>query len=552
MKKLLLPLLLLAGCAPSLRTYEVGELEEERVQKAMKAIAAGIESRDAALCVSCFVPDYSDPAFDPWKATVSVAPDGVVLTTYAPAGPDGLRAMNLEGMQKTWAEYIAGWKVVSRALAKIRRVTVDETGLAATGRFYLDVYGLSAGGEAREDCIHLETSLVKKADRWWITGLRYDLPFYGTMGARAQFRNVSVEANAAWPHEPHPEARGYLPIPEQTADCGLACGDYDGDGLYDVYLCNGRSNRLLRNKGDGTFEDVTEKAGVADIQGESRGALLADFDNDGHPDLYVSNNRTPCSLFHNNGDGTFTNVTQGSGIEFVGFSTSCTAADYDKDGLLDIYHCNYGNFYEEFPLPPVETGEPNLLFHNLGGMKFEEVGEKAGVDDRGWTLAAAWGDPNNDGWPDILVANDFGDKRIFLNDGEGGFEEASEDTGIIDRNFGMSAAFGDVDNDGDFDIYFSNMYSNTNWIFQRNELLPVPWFLGWLRKDILSTLDEMTRGNTFFINNGDGTFTNATLDTGTVYGQWAWGSEFLDYDADGDLDIYCVNGFISGTDSEDL
>ncbi|NUN49534.1 MAG: VCBS repeat-containing protein [Candidatus Brocadiae bacterium] len=541
---------LLSACRPSYQNYEVGELPEERIAKAVKPIAAGLEAMDPALCVSRVTPGFRVEDFDDGAWTEIESGDGTVVFVRG-EGPNR-RPLDRDALQQVFAEYLSGWRVVSRALAKIRDVQFDDDQVRARAHFYLDVYGLSADGGVREDGLNLALDLEFQGDVGWITSLRFESPCVGTRSRRAQFRNVSREVNGAWPQEKHPDAKGYLPIPEQTADCGLACGDYDGDGLYDVYLLNGRRNTLLRNRGDGTFEDVTDRAGVGNIEGESRGAILADFDNDGHVDLYVSNIRTPCRLYRNNGDGTFTDVTEGSGLGHVGFSTSCAAADYDRDGKLDLYQCIYGNFYEEFPLPPAESALPDRLYRNLGGMKFQEVSEDAGIVQKGWALACTWGDFDGDMWPEILVANDFGEKRLFRNRQDGTFEDISEEIGLLDRNFGMSAAFGDVDNDGDFDMYFSNMYSNTNWIFQRKELLPMPWFLRPLQKKILGTLDEMTKGNAFFLNNGDGTVTNVTRAWGLEYGQWAWGSEFLDYDADGDLDIYCLNGFISGPDAEDL
>jgi hypothetical protein len=557
MKRNLVPFVLavaFAGCNGQSRykNYEVGELEEERVQKAVKGIASGLESGDPEKCISTFAPDFHE-YFDEGRMVTFSTPDGMTLSHWEPGGCDTTHEVDRAGMKKWFADYLATWVVVERALAKIRRVDIDpDDATLATGRFFLDVYGISSGGEAREDFIYLELRFRKSETDWQIETIELDKPYASSHCGKAQFRNVSREANASWPHERHPDAKGYLPIPEQTADCGLACGDYDNDGWYDVYLLNGRGKKLLRNKGDGTFEDVSEKSGVAEPTTEARSAIFADFDNDGDADLYVANLHTPNKMYRNNGDGTFTDVSKGSGCDFSGWSTSCTAADYDRDGLIDIYQCCYGDFYNQFPLPPAEDGQPNLLFHNLGGLKFEEVGEAAGVNETGWTLSATWGDPNNDGWPDVLSANDFGDKRLFLNRKDGTFEEVGEKSGCRDRNFGMSASFGDIDNDGDFDIYYSNMFSNTNWIFQRRELLPMPWFLKWMQNIILGTLDDMTKGNTLCINNGDGTYTATSLEAGIDYGQWAWGSEFLDYDADGDLDIYCVNGFISGTDSEDL
>ncbi|MCE9583066.1 MAG: VCBS repeat-containing protein [Planctomycetes bacterium] len=544
---------LLSACSGEARlgNYEVGELEEERVQKAVKAIAAGLELGDAARCVSAVAPDFRQ-AFDAGQTMTLSSADGMTVSRWSPgnaAAPEIDRA----GLQKWFAEYLATWQVVERGLAKIRSVKFDEENPdSCVGFFFLDVYGISAGGEAREDFVNLELGFRREAELWLITAIKLGKTNYSTHCAKAQFRNVSREANMVWPHEEHPGARGYLPIPEETADCGLGCGDYDGDGWYDVFLCNGKHAHLLRNKHDGTFEDVTEKAGLWGCEGESRAALFADLDNDGDQDLYVAFNEAPCLLYRNNGDGTFTDVTKGSGIEFSGWCTSVVAADYDRDGLVDFYQCCYGNFYEKFPLPPTNDGQPNRLLHNKGGLKFEEVGDDADVDDTGWTLGAAWTDVNNDGWPDLLVANDFGDHRMYVNQKDGTFDEVAEDAGAMDRNFGMSACAGDLDGDGDMDIYYSNMFSNTNWIFNRPELLPVPWFLGWLRTHILGTLDDMTKGNTLLINKGDGTFESITREAGVDYGQWAWGGEMIDYDADGDLDIYCLNGFISGTDSEDL
>ncbi|MBI2921542.1 MAG: VCBS repeat-containing protein [Planctomycetes bacterium] len=540
---------LLPGCAPPHTDYEVGELEEERVLRAVKGIAGGIEMRDAALAVATFAPDYADPAFDRGLMMRVAAADGVVVADWSTgneAPADGVV------MREWFAGYVAEWKVVSRAQAKVRRIDVSEDGLYADGLFFFDVYGVSAASEAREDHMYAHLKIEKRSGAWKVTRFRI-VSLRCMFAKKAQFRSVAREAGAEVVHTHIEGWKGALAMPEVGADSGLACGDFDGDGFYDLYLCNGGPKTLLRNRGDGTFEDVTARAGLAEAGDEGRGAAFGDFDNDGDPDLFVSNTTgTPSRLWRNDGDGTFTDVTGASGIDFKGFGTSVSLADVDRDGLLDIYQCQYGDYTSEYPVPPAQkhTGT-NLLWRNLGGLKFEEVAADYGLDDRGWSLAATWGDVNDDGWPDLVLGNDFGDKKLYMSDGEGGFDEVAEDIGIYDRGFGMSAALGDTDNDGDFDVFFSNMYSNTNWIFTQHELLPVPWFLGWLRTMILGDLREMTMGNAFFVNDR-GTFRNGTARAGVGYGQWAWSSEFLDFDADGDLDLYCVNGFYSGVDAEDL
>jgi hypothetical protein len=540
------------GCRPSYHSYEVGELEEERVAKAVKAIAAGIEGVNPDQCVSTLAPGYRDAEFDPGRMETRTSPDGVTVAYWRPNAPEGfLLEMDAARLRDWFAKYIAQWSVPSRALAKIREIQFNEEENSAEAVFFIDVYGLTAAGEGREDLLWVRLKLEEEGNAWFIHRFRIE-SWTCTFAAKAQFRDVSREVNGSWPHDDHPTALGFRPIPEQTADCGLACGDYDQDGDDDVYLCNGKRDTLLRNRGDGTFEDVTEAAGLGRESEETRHALIADFDNDGWPDLYVANNRMPCRLWKNNGDGTFRDVTETSGVDYVGFCTTASAIDFDRDGLLDIFQSLYGNFYTEFPLPPVYTGEPDRLYRNLGNMRFEEVGEKVGVGDRGWTLGATWGDSNNDGWPDLLLANDFGDKVLYINDHGVDFEDIAEDAGMQDRGFGMSASFGDIDNDGDLDAHFSNMYSNTNWIFTRPELLPMPRILSFIRNMVLRTLEEMTRGNSLFVNEGDGRWRNVTKDAGIEYGQWAWSSEFFDYDVDGDVDIFCLNGFISGTDAEDL
>ncbi|MGH7319257.1 MAG: FG-GAP repeat domain-containing protein [Candidatus Rokuibacteriota bacterium] len=328
---------------------------------------------------------------------------------------------------------------------------------------------------------------------------------------------------------------------------GIAVGDYDGDGWPDLYVSRTGPNLLLRNKGDGTFEDVTARAGVGD-PGNSQAALFADFDNDGHLDLLVVNawyslipgehSKRGHTLYRNNGDGTFTRMPLELGP--IGPASGASAADFDGDGLLDIYV----TYYQDEELHPyhhyieARDGFGNRLYRNLGQFRFEDVTERAGVGGNGWSYASAWADFDEDGKIDLYVANDFGDSYLFRNRGHGTFEEVAAKAGVANPANGMSADWGDYDNDGRLDLYVANMYSKTG-----NQFLAVdPRLTEEVRRKLLFSV----QGNALYRNRGDGTFEETGRRLGANLAGWAWGSNFFDYDNDGWLDLHVANGFWAG------
>jgi len=216
---------------------------------------------------------------------------------------------------------------------------------------------------------------------------------------------------------------------------GIAVGDFDGDGWDDLYICQpgGLPNRLYRNRGDGTFEDVTDKAGVGVLDGTSS-AIFADLNNNGHQDLIVVRTSGPL-LFANRGDGTF--HLKPDAFHFArepqGSFTGVAVADYDRDGLLDVYFCLY-SFYQglseyQFPSPyyDAQNGPPNFLLKNRGNHSFEDVTVSSGMDksNNRYSFACIWNDYNNDGWLDLYVVNDFGRKVLYKNNGDGTFADVS-------------------------------------------------------------------------------------------------------------------------------
>ena len=340
---------------------------------------------------------------------------------------------------------------------------------------------------------------------------------------------------------------------------GIAVGDYDGDGLEDLYVCqpSGLPNRLYHNNGDGTFSDATARAGL-DVLDDTRMALFADFDNDGDQDLLLVTAAQPL-LFRNDGQGRFTlDAQSGLGIPPGSASslTGAAAADYDRDGWLDVYVCAYdfwqpGRSYNApTPYYDARNGPPNFLFRNDGHGRFTDATRRAGLmqNNHGFSFAAAWGDYDGDGYPDLYVANDFGRNNLYRNNRDGTFGDVAARAGVEDIGAGMSAAWGDYDNDGRIDLYVGNMWSSAGLRVTRNRqfagVAPGP--------ALRARFERHARGNSLYRNKGDGTFADVTAAAGTALGRWAWSSDFVDLDNDGNLDLLVQNGYITGPDTHDL
>ena len=347
----------------------------------------------------------------------------------------------------------------------------------------------------------------------------------------------------------------------ETPGSGVALLDYDRDGWLDIYLVNGSTFEALKgqeaapramlfhNNHDGTFTDVTDKAGVANERW-GFGVAVGDYDNDGWPDIYVSNfgkNR----LYHNNHDGTFTDVAEKAGVTLGGWSTGATWGDYDHDGYLDLFVPGYVKFDPENPpiagkgnIPPGFCqfrginvmcgprglpGEGDHLFHNNGNGTFTDVSVKAGVSDpRGYYgLASVFVDVDDDGWVDLLVANDSVPKYLYRNKHDGAFEDISYISGFALNDEGreqaaMGIAVGDYNRDGKVDFHITNFSDDYN---------------------------------TLYRNDGDASFTDVSFAAGIANVTTpflGWGTGFLDYDNDGLLDVFAANGHVyPGVDKQD-
>lgn len=350
-----------------------------------------------------------------------------------------------------------------------------------------------------------------------------------------RFQEISQKANVAVQHHKvllDPKLQNIMPW-MCSVGAAVSAADYNNDGLVDVFVSSSGRNtpcHLFRNNGDGTFTDVAAQAGIADLnqEGGVMDAVWGDFDNDGWPDLYIVKWSAPNRLFHNNHDGTFTDVTASSGTGYRGNGNAAIWFDYNGDGLLDLYVGNY--FRPEDDLWHLHTtmimhddfeharnGGPNVLYRNNGDGTFTNVAPELGVDDTGWTLDVGAGDLFNTGHLDIYVANDFGQDVIFKNNGDGTFTNVTAHALPIDTRKGMNVDIADLDGDGYPDIYVSNITE--------------PGYL--------------VEGNYLWHNNRDGTFTDYAPRLGVSQGGWGWGAKFVDLDNDGELEIMALNGFVS-------
>lgn len=331
-------------------------------------------------------------------------------------------------------------------------------------------------------------------------------------------------------------------IMPEIASMGAAVSvvDFDRDGLDDLYLTDsgeGSRNRLYRNLGGGRFEDMASQVGLADVNasgtGVSMGSIWGDYDNDGYEDLFLYKWGRP-ELFHNDGGRKFTPVTDTSGLPTWANVNSAVWLDYDRDGLLDLF---VGGYYrEDLNLWDLKTtrimpesfeyaqnGGRKYLFHNMGGGKFEDVTTRVGLNSRRWALAAAAADLRGTGYPDLVIANDYGVTEFWANDGGKQFREIGKQVGVGERpKSGMNVAFGDIDNSGRFAIYVSNI-SEEGVLIQGNNL--------WVPRPGTS---------------GDGIkYENWASTRGVELGGWSFGAQFGDLNNDGYQDLFLTNGYVS-------
>lgn len=372
----------------------------------------------------------------------------------------------------------------------------------------------------------LEIYLSLKTRYWW-----------AKQPVKGYFRSVYRKLRGRPPLPPM--TMTYSPTVDKFTD-GASVEDYDGDGYPDMFL-GGMGGGLYRNLGGMRFESVTVKAGLGGIlHRHPRGGFFGDFDNDGLPDLYVSLSMGPSSLFRNRGDGTFEDVTERSGIR-TKVQNMALWLDYDRDGFLDLYILNRADLLGG-AIPTIgdaTNADPNFLYRNNRDGTFTDVTAEAGVGDTRWALAGASFDYDQDGWPDIFVVNDIGKDVLYRNLGNGRFQEVTEEAGVADYGAGMGVSVGDFNQDGWPDLYVTNigMYSPRTRYVRPNAKTPLQTSVK------IDQYFRIKQANRLWRNNRNGTFTDVVEEKmGPLQTGWGWNGMFLDFDNDGHLDIHISNG----------
>ena len=427
-------------------------------------------------------------------------------------------------------------------------------------------------------------------------------PYWGYAEGKISFTDITAAAGLQFHHVDGRSGERYF---LETVGSGAAFFDYDGDGWIDIYFVNGAdlpgfrspqspTNVLYRNNGNSTFTDVTEQAGVGDT-GYGGGCAVGDYDNDGNLDVYVTNFGTNV-LYRNNGDSTFTDVTQHAGVGDKRWSLGCAFADYDNDGFVDLYVTNYIDFHFEthtnctqkgvaaYCPPESFEGAPDTLYRNNGDGTFTDVTTIAGVyNEGGKGMGVVFGDYDNDGDADCYVGNDAGENFLYQNRGDGTFTNVGWMAGVeADENGNvqgtMGVDFGDYDNDGLLDLIAINYQQQPNALYRNDNANfftdvsfvagmadSVP-YVGWgvdffdvdndgdkdlliangHLQDTIEQYDDTTtypQHNHLLINNGQGYFVNESVKTGNGLQsrKVSRGLATGDYDNDGDLDVLICN-----------
>ncbi len=331
-------------------------------------------------------------------------------------------------------------------------------------------------------------------------------------------------------------------------DYTTAIGDVNNDGLDDIYVCQpgGIENMLLRHNPDHTVSDISFGSSV-NILNDTPTALIADFDNDGNQDLVIGT-MLFCSIMQGDGNGSF---RQAGEIQIPG-ALSISSCDYDNDGDLDLYFCRYSDSFRgtgaDDPIFDSNHGLPNVLLRNDGGFRFTDVTVESGIDENNkkFSFSSVWEDYDNDGDLDLYVANDFGRNNLYQNN-NGHFKDVASEAHVEDRAAGMGVSWADFNQDGQMDLYVSNMFSSAG-----GRIVDKPKVIKMAGQDSVEPLQRFAKGNTLFLNKGDGTFEDVSDQSDTTMGRWAWGGEFVDINNDGLPDIIVPNGFVTNTIQDDL
>jgi hypothetical protein len=503
--------------------------------------------------------------------TWSRHPTSIAELDLADAAPGPSLGMGRVGVVALLAALRAPLESLSRVEFKLDLLEQVQATGAARARLRLALFGRATGGQRGVVRATLASRWERRGSALALAGLR-PIAARRAVGSGALFRNRAV----AWGlrHFGRPDPR-FAP-PSQAlryqvirhAVGGASAADVNGDGRDDLLLTRGDGLSLFLNHG-GRFKDVTRAWGLDGVA-HPNVCLAADFDGDGDADLFVGSFYGQNRLFENLG-GRFRDVTATSGLAADDMTAVGAVADFDGDGRLDLYLGRFLDARREVPLTMLYTrnGAPNKLYLSSGKLRFRDASSGSGAEDRGLTLGAAAGDVDGDGDVDIYLSNDYGRNVFLRNLGGGRFEDAALQTGTLAVSGGMSATLGDVNGDGRLDLYVSSIRSNQRWFSE--DLNIRSYVLNMVRSKRRARLQELfwdlrkhmgsewaqvghasLKGNYLLTQRADGRFEDQSEVANVNPQGWFWSSGLFDVDNDGQLDVFAVNGWITGELEDDL
>jgi VCBS repeat protein len=550
-----------------------------------RAIRESFEKKDPAAVMSLYSDKFWSPGRGHWQMAPASEESDVSISRVVIEGRQDFDKQQLRGEV---VNYLASINSITNIWTKIDMIEsidpeksvvlrvkfildgADSHGVVFQDRYFFRWYLSNEGTPNAFDWKIVKDELVQNAGM--LEGLR-------VAGNGAGFKEVDLKtAGIDFKHSRDPKLNAEKYSAQMKFDIiehgsgGASATDYDNDGRQDIFFPDGVRSRLYRNVSDDSgnvkFVDVTTEAGLDGID-QANAGLFVDVDNDGDDDLFVARYLAPNKFFRNDG-GRFTDQSKEFGLDLNSTSVTACFLDYDRDGFVDLYVGLYGNAFKDVPRLPffAQNAQPNHLYHNEHGQGFRDVTQASRTGDTGWTLAVASADYDGDGYPDIGVANDFGRKCLFHNNGDGTFTDVAKQAGVLDFSGGMGLTFGDFDGDGLIDLYTSNINSNQRWFgedmtvsqYVRNvartrwlllDMFEYKKFYDLVGSDWVSIGTAIGKGNSLFKNNGDGTF-RELKDSHTARAGWGWSVAFFDVDNDTDLDIYAANGWITNKNKDDL
>lgn len=525
--------------------------------------------------------DFVSPEITTTALRPAVQPDSYqdsVIAVWRGSVPAGT-ASGHEAFRKAVADWLSPYAAEPAPSLYFKIFQVTQEGDAGTSRLFADSWGTGRDGNRLAQNALWDCGWEKKNGQWRLVSVK--LAEYEECRLRRpglMFSDCTVSALGALPDWDSYWNRGMqhwrLRLEarlgmDSGGTVGLCVADVDGDGLEDLFSCDlgALPKKLLRRRPDGVMEDITAGSGL-DLLDKIRCAQLVDLDNDGDRDAALATD-DHLIVFSNDGKGRF---TRKASVPIHPEGQCVSAADFDLDGDLDLYVCGYGNTLESFgdgvvptPIWDANNGAPNFFYRNDlncrpdkpapadADWRFTDITALSGMaqNNSRFSYAASWADFDRDGDPDLHVANDYGRDNLYRNDlladGTRKFQDVAPAAGVDDVSPGMSTSWGDLNEDGYPDLYVANMFSGAG-----SRITSQLKFKTGVPEDVIAHYRRQARGNTLFLSNGDGTFKDASLESATNMGRWAWGSPWWDVNNDGRLDLAVANGYLTGEVPDDL